>query len=719
MTTPSLAEEQTHNGQNPGHKKLQGNILIIDDEPNNLKLLTAMLGKHGFAIQTLTDGEYALHAIKNHIPDVILLDIAMPGMNGYEVCEALKADVQTQEIPVIFISALDDVHNKLKAFESGGVDYISRPFHAREVLARINAHLKLRKMQQEQQCTEAALREAHDVLEQRVQERTAELARANAALQVEIEERIQRACEREAIITVASALRTASSLKEMSTILLEEISVLVRARGALLVMNQPFCNAALVVQGYGIWKEMSGKDILTSEGAMCYVLTTRRSYLSLDAFNDEKLANLNLPIMVQSVVSIPLIAAEHPIGMIMVGSDTPLSTDDMHIVSAIGDMAASALHREQLYEQTQRRLEHIQTLHAIDRTIITSLDLGVMLEMFLLQVTTHLHIDAAAIMLFSQDTLHLDYAASHGFRTTLIRETSQRLGEGLAGRVALQEHMIHIADLRYQTEPACVRKQLLYDEGFVVYYGLPLIARGRVKGVLELFHRSALNPDQEWLEFLNTLTGQASIAIDNAEMFSRLRQSNKDLSRAYDVTIEGWARTLELRDAETEGHCRRVTDLTVRLARYLGVSDDAIAPIRRGAILHDIGKVAIPDAILLKQGALTSEEMAIMQKHTEYAHQLLSPIPFLASALEIPYCHHEKWDGSGYPRGLQGKDIPFSARLFAVVDVWDALCSDRPYRKGWPAKKTADHLHAQAGTHFDPEIVAAFLQMMRQDGKIL
>ena len=186
---------------------------------------------------------------------------------------------------------------------------------------------------------------------------------------------------------------------------------------------------------------------------------------------------------------------------------------------------------------------------------------------------------------------------------------------------------------------------------------------------------------------------------------------NADLTQAYDATIEGWSRALDMRDKETEGHCRRVTDLTLALAQAMHLPNTDLVQVRRGALLHDIGKMGVPDAILLKPGPLDDDEWKIMRRHPLYAYEMLSPIAFLRPALAIPYCHHEKWDGSGYPHGLIGEEIPLSARLFAVVDVWDALCSDRPYRPGWPPQKVRTHIAAGAGTHFDPEVVAAFLAL--------
>jgi putative nucleotidyltransferase with HDIG domain len=181
---------------------------------------------------------------------------------------------------------------------------------------------------------------------------------------------------------------------------------------------------------------------------------------------------------------------------------------------------------------------------------------------------------------------------------------------------------------------------------------------------------------------------------------------------AYDTTIEGWAAALDLRDEETQGHSRRVTDLAVKLATRLGVSEADRVRIKRGALLHDIGKMGVPDAILSKPGPLDEAEWAVMKQHPSLAHQLLSGTPFLRDALDIPYGHHERWDGTGYPRGLAGESIPLAARIFAVVDVYDALSSDRPYRAAWPRDRVLAHLRAESGTHFDPTVVRAFLDLI-------
>jgi putative nucleotidyltransferase with HDIG domain len=210
---------------------------------------------------------------------------------------------------------------------------------------------------------------------------------------------------------------------------------------------------------------------------------------------------------------------------------------------------------------------------------------------------------------------------------------------------------------------------------------------------------------------------QAAIAIENATLFEDLQHSNRELLQAYDATIEGWSHALDLRDKETEGHSRRVTEMTIELARKFGLTNEQLIYIRWGALLHDIGKMGIPDNILLKPDKLTDEEWERMKQHPVFAFEMLSSITYLKSSVDIPYCHHEKWDGTGYPRGLKGDVIPLAARLFAVVDVWDALRSDRPYRKAWTTERTLDHIQSLSGTHLDPQVVEYFLEMIeRQNG---
>jgi PAS domain S-box-containing protein len=197
-----------------------------------------------------------------------------------------------------------------------------------------------------------------------------------------------------------------------------------------------------------------------------------------------------------------------------------------------------------------------------------------------------------------------------------------------------------------------------------------------------------------------------------SELEDRVRARTRELKEAYDITLEGWARALELRDKETEGHTRRVTDMTLKIASRMNITGEELDHVRRGAILHDIGKMGIADNILLKPGLLTDEERAIIQQHPLLAYQLLAPISFLKKAMDIPYYHHEKWDGTGYPCGLKGDEIPLSARIFAIVDVWDAVNSERHYKKAWTREESTRYLMEQAGKHFDPRVLNVFLDML-------
>lgn len=359
-------------------------------------------------------------------------------------------------------------------------------------------------------------------------------------------------------------------------------------------------------------------------------------------------------------------------------------------------------------EKIQRQVRRFQALRAIDVAISAGPDLHLTLGILLEQIMSQINVDAAAILLHRMGTPLLEYGPNRGFRSGAPGHAKAYIGRGFAGIAALTQKTIHIPDLSIN---AGMRDQLIPMEAeeFKVYYGIPLIAKGQVKGVLEVFKRTQSSIDQERLEFLEALAGQAAIAIDNSSLFEQLQDSNTELSIAYDATLEGWAKALELRDRETVGHAHRVIEMTLAIADRIGIQGELLQHIRRGALLHDIGKMGIPDSILLKPGPLTPSEWEIMRQHPVHAYEMLKTIDYLSPALEIPYCHHEKWDGNGYPQGLKGRDIPISARIFAVVDVWDALTSDRPYRFAWTARQALEYIQRESGRHFDPQVVNAFL----------
>jgi PAS domain S-box-containing protein len=359
--------------------------------------------------------------------------------------------------------------------------------------------------------------------------------------------------------------------------------------------------------------------------------------------------------------------------------------------------------RKMLEMSLRGQVERLHALRTIDLAILSTTDLSYTLNAILEQARASLHVDGACIRLFNVDSMLLEIAAGAGIAPD--RGAPVHIGTGIPGKTARERKTVSIPDTSGYPEPTHISTEAR------AIYSTPLVAKGTLIGTLTVTFNKPFHADREWIDYFETVAGQASMAIESGQMYDELQRSHLDLRLAYDTTIEGWSRALDLRDKETEGHTQRVTDLTVKLARAAGIRENEIVHIRRGALLHDIGKMGVPDNILLKPGALTDEEWVQMRRHPTYAYELLLPIAYLREALDIPFCHHEKWDGSGYPRGLKGEQIPLAARLFAVVDVWDAIRSDRPYRSGWGEERALEFIRSVSGTHFDPRAVGFFLKV--------
>ena len=327
------------------------------------------------------------------------------------------------------------------------------------------------------------------------------------------------------------------------------------------------------------------------------------------------------------------------------------------------------------------------------------------LQKILENIKLQFKVDAADILLYDSSTQDWRVVVEVGFSN--IEESFPSFNREKAGLSISEPQIVQIADLT-TLHDICIQR-----EGFISYISVPLIAKGTVEGFLEIFHRSPLNLGDAQVTFIEILADQAARAIDNAVVVDDQQRSKLELTLAYDATIEGWVRALDLREKDLSGHTSRVVDLTLQLARNMGVAETTLPDIQRGALLHDVGKMGIPDDILLKEENLTDDEWEILKRHPQYAYNMLAPIEYLHGALDIPYCHHEKWDGTGYPSGLKGEEIPFAARLFSVVDVYDTLASNRPYRRGWTQDKIMDYIQDESGKSFDPQVVDAFIKMMR------
>ncbi|MBN2048449.1 MAG: GAF domain-containing protein [Anaerolineaceae bacterium] len=426
--------------------------------------------------------------------------------------------------------------------------------------------------------------------------------------------------------------------------------------------------------------------------------------------------SFRLPEPIQFFAYSPMYRDGEFIGTVNVFSDDPLRQfdgNDLGLLKGISDQASQAISNARLYDAVINHLGQLQALRAIDLSISGTLHLQGILNLVLTETLSYLKMDAMDILLLDSATQTLKYAAGRGFHTILHQKTRLRFGESYAGHAARTRSVVQVPQLEQEWNG--IRLPLLFSrEQFVSYCAVPLIAKGEVRGVLEVFNRKPVESNHNWVDFLEAVATQAAIAIDNAALVEELKQSNVELVQAYDAAIEGWGKILETRDEETEGHALRVAELTVWIARAMGASEAELVHVYRGALLHDIGKIGIPDTILLKPGPLNDEEWAIMKTHPEIAYRVLLPLEYLRPALDIPYAHHERWNGSGYPRGLKGEEIPLMARIFAVVDIWDALRSDRPYRPAWSTEKTLVYIQEQSGVQLDPAVVKVFLDILPQ-----
>ena len=353
------------------------------------------------------------------------------------------------------------------------------------------------------------------------------------------------------------------------------------------------------------------------------------------------------------------------------------------------------------------RLEAISEILA---DVNTEIDSGAGYYILLDHVSTQLEVDAVALSIRTEFS-KLESIARLGFRTV---DGARSIGYGnisMAQKVIESRQIIRYNHSSLNTVTEAFRNFMVL-ENFYDYLGLPLVEDQQVLGVLEIFSQTPINTTLDWRLHLKFIRGLASNTIRRKLLAEKQKSTATELEIAYSETLEAWVRALEIRDQYTAGHTQRALDLTLRLATKMGIPDEMLVHITRGVLLHDIGKLAISDNILRKTGPLDSEEWASMREHPKFAYNLLKPIQYLRPALDIPYCHHEKWDGSGYPQGISGDAIPYPARIFSVVDVWDALTTDRPYRKAWPKDDALNYIRSKAGTEFDPKVVDEFVGLV-------
>lgn len=415
-----------------------------------------------------------------------------------------------------------------------------------------------------------------------------------------------------------------------------------------------------------------------------------------------------------TVMRTPLVIGKSRIGEISLGlkKKKRISPEQIETVKEVADQLAIAIRQFQLYEASQQRSKELATLLSASRVLASTLEMEAVLQISIESAVNAINLETGAIYVLEEGALYLgattpplDPNLPDEFRRAPLTDHPH-----IQKSLALGTPVILSDTNTEELTPA--ERAICEARGLRSILYVPLVTADQAVGVLILGSIEKLREfSKSDLDLSSTLANQIALTVTNAYLYRSVNRANVKLLQAYNKTIEGWSQALDMRDHETESHTLRVTDLTLKLAtKLMEITEDELAHIYRGALLHDVGKIGVPDHILLKPGELTEEEWEIMRMHPVNAFNLLNPIEFLHPALDIPYCHHEAWDGSGYPRGLKGEEIPLSARIFTVVDVFDALTSDRPYRKKWIQEEAIRYIQEQAGKKFDPRVVEAFMK---------
>ncbi len=430
-----------------------------------------------------------------------------------------------------------------------------------------------------------------------------------------------------------------------------------------------------------------------------------------DVQADERFVKYKGAEYIRGWMGVPMIAEDNLIGYLNLDSDEVdfYNEAQADVVQIFANQAATAIQNAHRFRSETKRRNEAENLQVAATALTSSLDVEEVLQTILIALKEVTPYDSTSVLLLESDQVRVR-AAKGTVNPGLALDQLFPANNPLLREIQKSGKAIIVADaqkdIRFDNWPATVQVH--------GWLGIPLITRGQIIGYITLDSCKVGAFNDNDAKLAQTFAHQAAVAIDNAHLFTRLQETNEALSKAYDTTLEGWGKALELRDKETQGHTVRVTELTQKLAMQMGIHEPELTQVRRGVQVHDIGKMGVPDRILHKKAPLTKKEWAAMHEHPRYAFDLLYPITYLRPALDIAYCHHERWDGTGYPRNLKGEEIPLTARIFAVVDVWDALTSNRSYRKAWPRKKVLHHLRNESGKHFDPQVVEIFLNMIEQ-----
>ncbi len=534
------------------------------------------------------------------------------------------------------------------------------------------------------------------------------------------QEQLKRLAELEALEKITEILRYANDENEAMPLLLNHTLEALELTAGSILLFDPKTNIFRKSASVGWFDLIDEKPPKNDEGIGRAVLTSGETYIANEFESDPGTNQAVIDVIPPGWggVCVPIQNMDEILGVFYLSCKLPrqIQPDEVRFLESIAKIAGITLHRMSLLEDALQKVDNLKAQQKIFQAIASSYDLQLMLDIISVQALTLLPADAVSLLLYEPHSHDLVYSASSGFQRKQYQQAKGKLGAGYAGRAALEKVTIHLESIEGSTPPF-ERETLLEDEGFITYTAVPLVAKGQIKGVIEVFHRSPIDLDREWDRRLETLASQTAVAIEDQLINERKLQDNLKLTHAYEKTIESWGLALNLRDEKIGSYSQRELDMALKLAGFMGVSEEDLVHFRHGVVLHDIGKLGIPDDILIKPAKLTDDEWVVMKKHPRLAYNLLSPIDFLRPALDIPFSHHEKWDGTGYPQGLKGKAIPLFARIFAVVDVWDALQSDRPFREAWSEAKTLAYIQEKSGSHFDPEVVEAMFKILQESSE--
>ncbi len=539
----------------------------------------------------------------------------------------------------------------------------------------------------------------------------------------DITERIRNHHELEIIVSLSHTVRKAQTRNELIAVILDQILDLLQANGSALIFKDLYSGEGVVELARGLLERMTGDRIPPGEGISGTVISSGEIFLSNDLLTDPFNQIINMNGDLHGIACAPLVSQNLVIGAMMITRHAPIDAYEARLLTAVADIAANAIQRTTLHEKTIFHAHQMEAVSEIGRALAEALDRTEIyrrLDQSLLELIPGI----CELTISSYDSgrqlFTVEYASRNGVLSDVNQFEQDHLkppGVGTKSEAIIRRQPIirnQLADHKKINHLKVRPGDAIPQSGLYV----PMISRNEIIGVIEVQSMIPNRFSEEDARALSLVGNTAAVAIQNTRLLKDLQQNNLDLILAYNSTLEGWSRALDLRDGDTGIHSQYVAEMAVELARSLGIGGDELINIQRGALLHDLGKIGISDLILRKAGSLTPEEWEIMRRHPQFAYDMLLPITYLKDALDIPYSHHEKWDGSGYPRGLKGEQIPLAARIFALVDVWNALLQDRPYRKAWDKERVIQYISEQGGIHFDPSITRAFLNMVMNDEEI-